>query len=255
MKIRDKIKMDLKAFIENGAITIVAFGDSFTYGAFEYGAVDFENVYWNVLKKMIYEVSPKLPVNVINSGIGGTTALNSLPRLESQVLTHRPDLIIVAFALNDISSGIGTEAYCGALREIFEKSLATGAEVVFVTEHMFNTYVADDTPEIYREYAAKTAGLQKSGIVDEYMNAAKELARSMGVSVADCYSEWKKLYESGIDTTMLLANRINHPTREMHKLFAQKIFDIILGDENKKDKEDKEDKEDISMCADAEKHS
>ncbi len=133
MKIRDKIKMDRQAFIKNGAITIVAFGDSFTYGAFEYGAVDFENVYWNVLKKMINEVRPTIPVNVINSGIGGMTALGSLPRLESQVLTHRPDLIIVAFALNDISSGMGTEAYCGALREIFEKSLATGAEVVFVT--------------------------------------------------------------------------------------------------------------------------
>ncbi len=54
---------------------------------------------------MINEVCPTIPVNVINSGIGGMTALGSLPRLESQVLTHRPDLIIVAFALNDISSG------------------------------------------------------------------------------------------------------------------------------------------------------
>ena len=77
------------------------------------------------------------------------------------------------------------------------------------------------------------------------MNAAMDLARSMGVSVADCYSEWKRLYESGVDTTMLLANRINHPTREMHKLFAKKIFDIILGDESKKAKED------ISMCEEA----
>ena len=248
MNIRDKIKMDKQTFIKNGAITIVAFGDSFTYGAFEYGAVDFENVYWNVLKKMINEVRPTIPVNVINSGIGGMTALGSLPRLESQVLTHRPDLIIVAFALNDISSGMGTEAYCGALREIFEKSLATGAEVVFVTEHMFNTYVADDTLETLKEYAQKTAKLQNSGIVDEYMNAAMDLARSMGVSVADCYSEWKKLYKSGVDTTMLLANRINHPTREMHKLVAQKIFDIILGDDKKKSDED------ISMCKEAEKH-
>jgi lysophospholipase L1-like esterase len=196
---------------------------------------------------MINGVCPNIPVNVINSGIGGTTAEGSLKRLESQVLTHRPDLIIVAFALNDISSGKGTEPYCAALREIFEKCLATGAEVVFVTEHMFNTYVADDTPEIFRDYAAKTAAWQNSGVVDEYMNAAKALASSMGVAVADCYSEWKKLYESGVDTTMLLANRINHPTREMHKLFAQKIFDIILGEEDKKSDED------ISMCEDAAK--
>jgi hypothetical protein len=34
----------------------------------------------------------------------------------------------------------------------------------------------------------------------------------------------------------------------MHKLFAQKIFDIILGDDKKKSDED------ISMCKEAEKH-
>ena len=79
------------------------------------------------------------------------------------------------------------------------------------------------------------------------MNAAKDLAASMGIPVADCYSEWKKLYESGVDTTMLLANRINHPIRAMHQLFADKIFDIILGSENRKNVED------ISMCQDFEK--
>ncbi|MBR2465841.1 MAG: SGNH/GDSL hydrolase family protein [Clostridia bacterium] len=247
MKIREKIKMNLKAFIENGAITIVAFGDSLTYGAFEHGAVDFENVYWNVLRKMINGVNPAIPVNVINSGIGGTNATNSLARLESQVLSHSPDLVIVAFALNDISKNKGTDAYCASLREIFEKCQSIGAEVVFMTENMFNTYVADDTPEGLREYAAKTVEMQKSGLVDKYMNAAKEVASSMGVPVADCYSEWKKLYESGVDTTMLLANRINHPNREMHKLFAEKIFDIILGDENEKSMED------ISMCEEATK--
>ena len=34
MRIKDKIHMDRSAFIENGPITIVAFGDSITQGAF-----------------------------------------------------------------------------------------------------------------------------------------------------------------------------------------------------------------------------
>ena len=247
MKIKEKLNMDLRAFIQNGAINVVVFGDSLTYGAFEYGVVDYENVYWNVLRKMINDVNPNIPVNMINSGIGGQTAESSLSRLDSQVLAHSPDLVIVAFALNDISQNKGTDAYCAALKQIFEKCLSIGAEVVFMTEHMFNTYVADDTIDILKEYAAKTAEMQKSGLVDEYMNAAKDLAASMGVPVADCYSEWKKLYESGVDTTMLLANRINHPIRAMHQLFADKIFDIILGSENRKNVED------ISMCQDFEK--
>ena len=49
----------------------------------------------------------------------------------------------------------------------------------------------------------------------------------MGVPVADAYGVWKKRSETE-DITMLLANRINHPTREMHELFAEKLFETIM---------------------------
>ena len=32
------------------------------------------------------------------------------------------------------------------------------------------------------------------------------------------------------DTTKLLANYINHPTQEMHELFANMLFEIIFKD-------------------------
>ena len=51
----------------------------------------------------------------------------------------------------------------------------------------------------------------------------------MGVPVCDCYAEWKKLSETE-DMTMLLCNRINHPTKEMHELFARKLFEMIFAD-------------------------
>ena len=89
--------------------------------------------------------------------------------------------------------------------------------------------MAEDTEECVIEYAAITAEVQNSGRMDTYMESACQLAESMGISVCDCYSEWKKLSETQ-DTTMLLANRINHPTREMHKLFADKLFNIIFAD-------------------------
>ena len=63
---------------------------------------------------------------------------------------------------------------------------------------------------------------------DRYMAEARALAADMGVTVCDCYSAWKKRAE-GEDTTMLLANRINHPLREMHALFADMLFDTVFG--------------------------
>ena len=66
--------------------------------------------------------------------------------------------------------------------------------------------------------------------MDLYINSAKSLAEEMGVAVCDCYAQWKKLSETQ-DTTMLLANRINHPTKEMHELFADGLFIMIFDEE------------------------
>ena len=96
-----------------------------------------------------------------------------------------------------------------------------------MTPNMLNTYVSDRAPEQYKDYACVTAEYQTSGRMDKYMNAAVALANEMDIKVADCYAKWKKLAESE-DTTALLSNAINHPTREMHKLFADTLYDVIF---------------------------
>ena len=35
---------------------------------------------------------------------------------------------------------------------------------------------------------------------------------------------------NGVNTTRLLANYINHPTREMHALFAETLYETIFGE-------------------------
>ena len=224
MHIKDKILLDRNVLEQYGPITIVAFGDSVTHGALN-GEINYETVYWNRLRRKILEVRNYVPVNVINAGIGGITASGSLGRIESQVLTHRPDLIIVCFGLNDVNDPL--ERYLSALRTIFEKCLASGADVIFMTPNMLNTYVAPDAPESHLAYAAVTAKYQTEGRMDLYMESAVRLAEEMGVPVCDCYAKWKKLAETE-DTTMLLINRINHPTPEMHELFAESLFQMIF---------------------------
>ncbi|MBQ8344983.1 MAG: GDSL family lipase [Clostridia bacterium] len=227
MTIKEKLQMDRNGLMIHGPITIVAFGDSVTHGALR-SQNDYESVYHHRLAKKLSAVRDYVPVNVINAGIGGLTARGSLERMERQVFSHHPDLVIVAFGLNDVNGSL--EHYLEALETIFRRSVESGAETVFLTPNMLNTYVAEDTPTEYIEYAHKTADYQNSGRMDEYMAAACELARSMGVKVADCYARWKKRSETE-DTTMLLINRINHPTAEMHELFADTIFQLIMGED------------------------
>lgn len=227
MKITEKIKLDYNGLVENGPITIVAFGDSVTHGAVGPDEINYETVYWNRLRRKINQVRDYVPVNVINAGIGGITAKDSLGRMDKQVFAHNPDLVIVCFGLNDVNGTL--EEYLDALKSIFERCQENEVDIIFMTPNMLNTYVAEGTEEKYREYAAKTADMQNSGRMDLFMESACELAESMGVAVCDCYAEWRKLSETR-DTTLLLANRINHPTKEMHALFADKLFEVIFAD-------------------------
>ena len=225
MKIQEKIKMDRALLEENGAITIVVFGDSVSHGAVAPGVIDYENVYWNRLRKKILSIRNYVPVNVINSAIGGTQASNSLKRFDKQVLKYDPDLVILCFGLNDVNNSL--EEFISSIRYMIEKCKENGIDVVFMTPNMLNTYVHEKTAQNTYAYAHKTAEYQNSGKMDLFMESAVKLCRELDVLVCDCYSDWKKLAKTE-DTTLLLANYINHPISEMHELFASKLFETLF---------------------------
>ena len=102
MDVKEKLLQDLGALETNGPVNIVIFGDSVSHG-FLVDDVDYENVYWNRLKKKLNAFRDQIPVNMINAAIGGTTATASLKRMEKQVFGHDPDLVIICFGLNDVN--------------------------------------------------------------------------------------------------------------------------------------------------------
>lgn len=226
MRIREKFGMNYEQLVENGPINIVAFGDSVTHGAVAGGEMNYDTVYWNRLRLKLQEAHDYVPINVINAGIGGITAKGSLERMEKQVFAHSPDLVIICFGLNDVNGPL--EDYLDSLRAIFARCIENDVDAIFMTPNMLNTYVAEDADPNFRDYAVVTAGYQNEGRMDRYMAAAVALAREMGVPVCDCYAKWKELSRTQ-DTTMLLANRINHPIKEMHALFADSLCEMILG--------------------------
>lgn len=224
MKVKEKIMLEHKDFCEYGPVNIVILGDSVSQGSIIHN-IDYENVYHNRLRKMLNDFRDTVPVNIINSAIGGTTAEFALKRLDKGVFNHNPDLVIVCFGLNDVNGEI--DVYLDSLRIIFEKCKENNCDTIFMTPNMLNTYVAEDTLPDLVSYAEITAEIQNSGRMDKYIYEAIKLAEKTGIAVCDCYSEWKKISETE-DTTTLLANRINHPVAEMHKLFADKLYEVIM---------------------------
>ena len=227
MRIIEKLKMTEDEFKKNGAINIVALGDSVTHGCFSADEFDYEATYWSVLRKKINKVKPSMPVNAINSGQGATTAPHAAERLERDVLSYHPDLVIVCFGLNDVNFPL--EDFKKALETIFTKC-KENSDVIYLSPNMMNSYVHEKTNPRHVNYAHTTAQYQTSGKMDLYVDEAKKIAEKCGVLVCDGYGAMKKMGEEGKDTTELLSNYVNHPIREIHALWADMLFDIIFKD-------------------------
>lgn len=223
-------------------VTIAFLGDSVTQGCFDVyqtsenslaTVYEAEYAYHTDLRKIVNILYPRVPVNIINAGICGGSAKQGDMRLERDVLRLSPDLCVVCFGLNDSCidpNDTGAQGvYISSLKSIFEKLQANGVEVIYMTPNMMCTEVSCHIKSDYiRGFAQKSVGVETSGRLEAFLTAGKELAESMNIPVCDCYSKWKKLNEGGVNTTELLSNKINHPTKEMNWMFAYSLVETMF---------------------------
>lgn len=239
MKIIQKIMKKQENNWEHDGVTICFLGDSVTQGCFELflkqnGEIetyyDQSSTYHSYVARILSSLYPSVPVNIINAGISGGNASHGASRLEKDVLKHQPDLCVVCFGLNDAMSGIdGIPNYTKALSEIFTDLKNAGIETIFMTPNMMNTEISVHLEkEAPRSVAKETMAVQMEGVFDAYINAAIEVCKENDVVICDCYSKWKKLADAGVNTTNLLANYINHPTRKMNWLFAVSLIETMF---------------------------
>jgi len=223
----------------NKAVTIAFLGDSITEGCFEIYKVgqkgietiyDIENSYSAKLKKILNMLYPKVAINLINAGISGDNAVSGCKRLQRDVLSYNPDLTVICFGLNDSSKGLeAIGEYKHALSKIFKKLKEQKTATIFMTPNMMNNTISPHiTDDLFLELAEYFKKVQVGSILEQYLEVGKTVAKEYDVLVCDCYEKWKKLSLDGVDINELLANRLNHPTRDMHWLFAWSLAELIL---------------------------
>ncbi len=239
MKILQKLTQKAQNNRDLEGVTVAFLGDSVTQGCFEIykkrdGSLetvfDRRHSYEQYFSDMMALLFPSVPVNIVNAGISGDTAVRGARRVERDVLRHAPDLTVVCYGLNDCAETTdGIARYVNALSEIFAAITESKSELIFMTPNMMNTKISPHLTEpSFIEIAAATARKQNSGVFDAHIEAAKALCREKGIPVCDCYAVWKAFYAGGVDVTELLANKINHPAREMNRLFAYELIKTIF---------------------------
>ncbi len=108
--------------IRNAAPTgtnIVCFGDSLTHGTGASQGKDYPS-----------RLAAMAPYPVINAGVPGDTTADALERLERDVLSRSPRMVLLTLGGNDLKNGVPREKAFDNLRAVVEAMQEAGALVV-----------------------------------------------------------------------------------------------------------------------------
>ena len=151
---------------------------------------------------------PHAVMNAIVTAIGGENSVKGAARFEKDVLSMRPDVIFIDYALND--RRVPVVEVENSWRAMARAAKAKGVPVVFVTPTG-----AEDV---------------KIGAADEPLEIRAALIRKVaaeeGVPVADVWAAWKSALAGGVKQERLLS-QVNHPNREGHDLAAKVIAKLF----------------------------
>jgi lysophospholipase L1-like esterase len=98
---------------------IVCFGDSLTYGTGASPGMDYPS-----------RLAGRLNREVVNAGVPGDTTASALKRLQRDVLSETPALVLITLGGNDLKNGVPADEALANLIEIVEVLQKSGARVI-----------------------------------------------------------------------------------------------------------------------------
>lgn len=211
-------------------VTIVAFGDSVTQGVMEHNELDLESVYHRVLQSELEHFFPCTTFSTVNAGVSGGTVRQALERLEPDVMSRGPDLVLIAFGLNDSLCGEdGLPEFSEGLHSIVHKIREkTEADVLFLTPPFMARRRNGRIHPDHIPMADHIIETQTQNILSRYAQAIREVSRALDVPLADIHKEWERLAAENLDTDVWLVNGLNHPGPKGHSLAASVVFHRLL---------------------------
>ena len=192
-----------KRWPANRTVNIVCHGHSVPSGYFDTPVVDTFNAYPHLLHCTIKERYPHAVVNMIVTAIGGENAVSGAVRFAADVLPHRPDVVIIDYALNDR----GMPGIVKAWEDMILQAKAAGVKVILCTP----TWDATWKEQSEYWYALK-----------RHAEFVRDMADKHDVGLADFFAAFERTVHTPEDLNALLSHW-NHPNRAGHELAAQEL--------------------------------
>lgn len=192
---------------ENRTVNVACHGHSVPAGYFATPMVDTLNAYPHLLHAGLKHRFPFAVANVITTAIGGENSESGADRFEYDVLTHRPDVVTIDYALNDRVMGLqrAEEAW----RRMIDAALAREAAIILLTP----THDATQSP---------TAPAEERQVLPRHADLIRRLAEDYEVGLADSSAAFAR-YAADHPLTDLLSWS-NHPNRRGHELVARELL-------------------------------
>ena len=188
--------------------TVIAFGDSITAAAGGWVS-------------MLYG---EFGGEVINAGVGGNVTAQALERIESDVLSKNPDLVIINFGMNDQAYQEASKAnltpidkYEANYRSIIEQIKNTGSDIILVAVHDVNPKYHKHSGLNYCASETLEDGTNRT-YIDKYNEVVKKLADEYKLGFIDINS----LAQDKLDTLTIAADGI-HLSAAGQKQYAEWI--------------------------------
>jgi acyl-CoA thioesterase I len=195
-----------KAWPTNRTVNIVCHGHSVPAGYFRTPDVRTFDAYPHLLHVGLKERFTNAVINVIVTAIGGETSDNGAKRFEADVLTHKPDLVTIDYALND--RGIGLERARKAWVAMIEAAQTRGVKVILLTP----------TPD-------KRANLDDpNDPLNQHAEQIRSLAREYHTGLVDSLAAFKEYLKAGGKLEDVMS-QVNHPNRKGHELVAKGLLE------------------------------
>jgi acyl-CoA thioesterase-1 len=187
---------------KNRTFTIVCHGHSVPAGYFKTPVVQTFDAYPHLLHEAIKQHFPSAVVNVIVTAIGGENSEQGAARFKQDVLSLKPDVVTIDYALND--RGIGLDRARIAWEKMILLSKASGVKVILLTPSWDLSAKPEDAKDPLNQQAQQV----------------RELASKFQTGLADSFAEFLKASKSGAKMETLMS-QVNHPNRAGHELILK----------------------------------
>ena len=142
-----RIKELMRRARQGDRMRLAFLGGSITQGSV---SSQYTNCYAYLVYDWFVRRFPKTAFTYVNAGVGGTTSQFGVSRVEEDVLSFKPDFVVIEFSVNDENTDFFQETYEGLVRKVYGNPFAPA--VLLVHNILYDSGISAE--EKHREIGA-----------------------------------------------------------------------------------------------------